>query len=71
MNCRNRRIKNQHQLEKDNVMLTQKCQKLHAIVNDLRQRLSFYEPGLIYQQLEDDAFTPLKVEIIKQSKSRI
>ncbi|CAD5206118.1 unnamed protein product [Bursaphelenchus okinawaensis] len=43
LNCRVRRIRNQLQLEADNVLLREKCRQLEWAVQELRQRLAFYE----------------------------
>ncbi|CAD5208787.1 unnamed protein product [Bursaphelenchus xylophilus] len=43
LNCRVRRIRNQLQLEADNVLLREKCRQLEWAVQELRQRLQFYE----------------------------
>lgn len=34
------------------MVLKKRCQKMNSIINELRQRLSVYEPQVIYQQFE-------------------
>ncbi|GMT28418.1 hypothetical protein PFISCL1PPCAC_19715 [Pristionchus fissidentatus] len=45
LNCRMRRVQNQAQMESDNVQLKDQIRSLRQMVQDLQNRLYYYEQG--------------------------